>query len=181
MYFSVQRYPQSPFHLRNFSKLSASCISGAQKPVLYSLSSIAIRCLSRSSRVLEGRPGLRWLFNSASSSSSLLRYLLQFSISQQHGSVSMRTVESKCVSFRSRWVQSLHSRRLGIELCAVLESRNHQYLPNRLVAVVHTQWLIGFRPRGGHFLEFLTPRTCPSEPLGVLAVLMQDPSLSLLL
>lgn len=75
MYLMLFREVHSPFHSRKISRLPSSCISGSQKPESYSFSSAAIECLSKSSLVLEGRPGLRWLFNCASSSPCRSRYL----------------------------------------------------------------------------------------------------------
>ena len=75
-YLNVFKAVHSPFQACSIARLSSSCISGIQNPESYSLSSAAVDCFSRSSRVLEGRPGLRWLSNSASSSSWRLRYLL---------------------------------------------------------------------------------------------------------
>jgi hypothetical protein len=58
----------SPFQPRNKFKLSSSSKSGIQNPALYSLSSLSICCFSKSSRVLEGRPGLLSLCSCVSSS-----------------------------------------------------------------------------------------------------------------
>ena len=65
----------SSFHSCSNVKLSPFCISGAQKPESYSRLSVSIDCFSRSSRVLEGRPGLRSLLICASSLSLRCRYL----------------------------------------------------------------------------------------------------------
>ena len=72
-YLIVLRDVHSPFHPCKIARLPSSCIFGVQNPELYSLSSVAILSFSRSSRVLDGRPGLRWLLSSASSSSWRLR------------------------------------------------------------------------------------------------------------
>ena len=82
-YLIVLSDVHSPFHPRNVARLPSSCISGIQNPESYSLSSVAMLCFSRSSRLLDGRPGLRWPLSSASSSSWRQRYLLAISNNSQ--------------------------------------------------------------------------------------------------
>ena len=71
-YFKVLKDVQCPFQSRNNPKLCSSSTSGIQNPDLYSRSSNTTRCFSRSSLVLEARPGLRSALNLASFSSSRL-------------------------------------------------------------------------------------------------------------
>ena len=68
-YLNVFRAVHSPFHSRSIFRFASSCIFGIQNPPLYSRSSVVMCWSSRSSRVFDGRPGLRWLLSSASSSS----------------------------------------------------------------------------------------------------------------
>ena len=56
---NVFRAVHSPFQPRSIARVRSSCMSGSQKPDSYSRPSISTNCFSKSSRVLEGRPGLR--------------------------------------------------------------------------------------------------------------------------
>ncbi len=82
-YLIVLSDVHSPFHPRNVARFPSSCISGIQNPESNSLFSVAMLCFSRSSRLLDGRPGLRWPLSSASSSSWRRRYLPAFSNNSQ--------------------------------------------------------------------------------------------------
>ena len=76
IYFRVLRDVHSPFQSRSSTRLRSSPTSGIQNPVLYSRSSSSTRRLSKSSLVLEARPGLRSALNFALSSSSRFMYLV---------------------------------------------------------------------------------------------------------
>ncbi len=79
IYLSVFKDVHCPFHFRRISKFASSCMSGNQKPESYSFSPVTITCPSRSSLVLEGLPGLRCCFSSASSSLCRFKWLDIFS------------------------------------------------------------------------------------------------------
>lgn len=87
IYLNVFKAVHSPFQARNSAKFASSSISGIQKPESYSRLSISIDCFSKSSRVLDGRPGLRSLLSCESSSIFRWRYLVLSEIQNSNSKV----------------------------------------------------------------------------------------------
>lgn len=103
MYLRLLKDVHSPFQLCNKSNVCWSCKSGIQNPALYSLSSVNIHCFSKSSRVLEGRPGLRSFLAFISSSSYRFRNLVNMSILPQWFEVPLSDLWTRaCISSVAR-------------------------------------------------------------------------------
>ena len=170
MYLSWFSAVHSPFHPRSLSALSSSCISGSQNPESYSRPSISIECLSRSSRVLEGRPLLRSFRRCASSSSLRERYLILVRMQSRIPRSSSLPLHQFMDLVDSNGAFSIF--RGALEecyplYCVVLIKR----LPP--VLIHHTMRLIGFGPSCCEFLQFFRSCACSAKFLGISALLMQ--------